>query len=170
MYYGAQNDVWSLGIFLAKILDIPHPYIDFHIDTESTAKRKIVDGVPDFHFQSHHMGPGRAASLIIQMLEPDADERITVSHVYRKPADCDRYLRFSNIPSLDPNDLIPFRCTSHQWKCHRNYTTNCHHQSFKTYASWHISITSLHCVRPRRTWWIDCMDRSHAGTRGGPRC
>jgi serine/threonine protein kinase len=86
MYYGAQNDVWSLGIFLAKILHIPHPYIDFNIDTESNAKKKIVQGIPDFHFEPHHMGPGRAASLIIQMLDPDADERITVSLTSYNPA------------------------------------------------------------------------------------
>jgi len=79
MYYGAQNDVWSLGIFLTKILDLPHPYIDFDKDTESTAKRKIAESVPDFYFKRRHIGPGKAASLIVQMLEPNADERITVS-------------------------------------------------------------------------------------------
>ena len=86
MYYGAQNDVWSLGIFLAKILHIPHPFIDFNNDNESTAKKKILRGIPDFHFEPHHMGPGRAASLIIQMLDPDADERITVSSMSESPA------------------------------------------------------------------------------------
>ena len=86
MYYGAQNDVWSLGIFLAKILHIPHPFIDFNNDNESTAKKKILRGIPDFHFEPHHMGPGRAASLIIHMLDPDADERITVSSMSESPA------------------------------------------------------------------------------------
>lgn len=80
MYHGAQNDVWSLGISLAKILHIPHPYIDFNKDNESTAKRKIAEGIPDFQFEPYHMGPGKAASLIVQMLEPDANQRLTVSH------------------------------------------------------------------------------------------
>lgn len=86
MYDGAQNDVWSLGIFLAKTLNIPHPYIEFDKDTESVAKKKITEGEPDFHFERHHMGPGGAASLIIQMLEPDADQRITVSVTPNVPA------------------------------------------------------------------------------------
>ena len=79
MYRGSQNDVWSLGIFLTKILKIPHPYINFDIDTESTAKRKLIEGESDFRFSRNHLGHGRAASLIIQMLEPDPDKRITVS-------------------------------------------------------------------------------------------
>lgn len=87
MYRGSQNDVWSLGIFLTKILKIPHPYINFDIDTESTAKRKLIEGESDFRFSRNHLGHGRAASLIVQMLEPDPDKRITVSSTTSRFAD-----------------------------------------------------------------------------------
>jgi serine/threonine protein kinase len=79
MYRGNQNDVWSLGILLTKIIDIPHPYINFDVDTESKAKTKLIEGKADFHFLPHHQGGGKAASLICQMLEPDPRQRITVS-------------------------------------------------------------------------------------------
>lgn len=79
MYDGRANDVWALGIFLMKILGIPHPYIDFAIDTESMAKKKIISGDVNFEFKPEHIGAGMAASLVLQMLEPDVWERITVS-------------------------------------------------------------------------------------------
>jgi serine/threonine protein kinase len=79
MYRGNQNDVWSLGMLLTKIIDIPHPYINFDVDTESKAKTKLIEGKADFHFLPHHQGGGKAASLICQMLEPDPRQRITVS-------------------------------------------------------------------------------------------
>lgn len=71
--------MWSLGILLTKMLAVPHPFIDIDSDTESMAKDKIIEATPEFHFQPHHLGRGKAASLIVQMLEPDPRQRITAS-------------------------------------------------------------------------------------------
>jgi serine/threonine protein kinase len=79
MYDGPANDVWSLGILLTKLLSIPHPFIHVETDTESIARTKIVEARPEYHFRPEHIGRGKAASLIMQMLEPNPWKRITVS-------------------------------------------------------------------------------------------
>lgn len=80
LYDGPANDIWSLGILLVKLLGIQHPFIDIDTDTESIAKGKIIKADPEYYFQPEHIGRGRAASLIIQMLELDPQQRLTVSH------------------------------------------------------------------------------------------
>jgi hypothetical protein len=75
------NDVWALGIFLVKTLAVPHPFIDFGKDTESTAKEKIIQREGDFHFRPEHIVAGGASSLVMLLLEPDIRQRITVRQV-----------------------------------------------------------------------------------------
>lgn len=76
-----MNDVWALGIFLVKILAVPHPFIDFEKDTKSTAKEKIIQREGNFHFRPEHIGAGGASSLVLLLLEPDIRQRITVRPV-----------------------------------------------------------------------------------------
>lgn len=79
MYDGRANDVWSLGILLSKLIGIPHPFIDVETDSAKTAKAKIAKAQPEYHFRPEHIGHGRAASLIVQMLDSNPERRITVS-------------------------------------------------------------------------------------------
>jgi serine/threonine protein kinase len=169
MYDGFKNDVWSLGIFLCKILNIPHPFIDFTVDTESCAKRKISKGKAEFKFRRHHIGPGQAASLIAQMLERKPHQRITVSHFVHVPL-TRRFPRSSSTPSSCLTDRIPIHFTFH----HSNFPPRCCGSyplgSFWIYASWRISIKNSSFAKLQKMWSIDCMGPSHAGKRDGPKC
>lgn len=91
MYYGPVTDVWSLGILLCKLLGIGHPFIDIDTDTISAAKAKIVGASPAYNFRPEHIVRGGAASLVMQMLEPNPKRRITVSGPLSKRQSGEKY-------------------------------------------------------------------------------
>ena len=80
LYDPKANDVYSLGILLVKLLDLPHPYATYHAEEGSDqVKRRLKTAQPFYRWRTEHKESG-LSELIEGMLNPDPEERWTVSN------------------------------------------------------------------------------------------
>lgn len=82
--------MWSLGVLLLKMLDLPHPYVDRADPTETTkmAKARIINGDARWQWRDKDAISG-AADLIQGMMDHNLERRLTVGPLLNcHPPEC----------------------------------------------------------------------------------
>jgi len=111
-YDPKANDVWALGILLAKLLGMPHPFFSPDEDDASEkVKQRIVEEEPVFHWQPEDEVPGGKKELVMGMLQRDPEQRLTVSPAYfaQSSADPKQISEILNHPYLQAPHPDPKR-------------------------------------------------------------
>ncbi|WVR03915.1 hypothetical protein IAU60_000914 [Kwoniella sp. DSM 27419] len=85
-YEPKANDVWSLGILLLKLLNLPHPYqLSYTGDHSNDMKRDIIYGKAVYRLPKEEKGPGRLGELIRGMLEREPHRRWKIRKILKHP-------------------------------------------------------------------------------------